>query len=220
MTQPPTFSPNITGLKKRAKELKRLVDERNPEALARLTAAGVPFAEPLALRSAQLVLARELGFEGWHDLIEEAGERLVDERDLHRWFAVSLNNAAWAVIDEHADTDSLPPHVRDEAVYRVYASTYHWMKAGTPIHQGRGEHLISRTLVLFGRAESALTHADRYLEIIAGHPDLAEDWDIAFAYEARRGRLPPWAASTRRLPISIGRAACARRWPIQKIERS
>jgi hypothetical protein len=184
MAELPVFSPNISHLKRQAKELKRAVEQQQPEALARAVAQQVRTAASFPLRSAQLVIAREHGHRGWHDLIEEVGERVVEERDLHRWFGVNLNNRAWDVIDSGEVGAEDPPHVRERALYRAFAAVYHWMEVGTPIHHGRGEHLVSRTAVMIGEYELGLRHASRYRQIIADHPDLAEDWDHAFAAEA------------------------------------
>jgi hypothetical protein len=108
----------------------------------------------------------------------------VDLVDIHRWFGVHLNNEAWKVIDDQAIAPEDQQRPRDEALYRAYASVYHWMQAGNAMNQGRGEHLISRTAVLVGFPELALRHASRYLELIEAHPEIAEDWDHAFAHEA------------------------------------
>ena len=107
----------------------------------------------------------------------------VDLGDIHRWLGVHLNNEAWKIIDEWGTEPDDQPR-REEALYRAYASVYHWMQVGNPINQGRGEHLVSRTAVLVGFPELAIRHASRYLELIEAHPDLAEDWDHAFAHEA------------------------------------
>jgi hypothetical protein len=124
------------------------------------------------------------GLASFKELIEEAGERMVDLGDVHRWFGVHLNNEAWKIIDDQAISPDDQPQRREEALYRTYASVYHWMQVGNPMNHGRGEHLISRTAVLVGSPQLAVRHATRYLELIAAHPDLAEDWDHAFAHEA------------------------------------
>lgn len=109
---------------------------------------------------------------------------VVDLGEVHRWFGVHLNNEAWKLLDEYAlEPDDLPTPGED-ALYRAYASAYHWRQAGNAMNHGRAEHLISRTAVLVGSADLALRHASRYLELIEAHPDLAEDWDHAFAHEA------------------------------------
>ena len=102
----------------------------------------------------------------------------------HRWFGAHLNNGAWKLIDEESISPGAPMRDREEALYRAYASVYHWMQVGNTMNQGRGEHLISRTAVLAGSTDLALRHAARYLELIEANPDQAEDWDRAFAHEA------------------------------------
>ncbi|MGH8927090.1 MAG: hypothetical protein ACRDWH_01970 [Acidimicrobiia bacterium] len=178
------FNPNISQLKRQAKDLKRAAEQGSEEAIGRVIAAGQESGLAVSLRSAQLTIAREHGFSGWQELIEEVGERMVDERDVHRWFGVHLNNEAWNVIDEDAIGPDAPAEAREVALYRAFASAFHWRQVGTPIHHGRGEHLLSRTAAIVGEPELALHHASRYLEIIAAHPDLAEDWDHGFAHEA------------------------------------
>jgi len=183
MSELPSFNPNISHLKKQAKDLKRAAEGGDDAALERLATAGAN-GEKFSLRSAQLVIAREHGFVGWQELIEEAGERMVNLGDVHRWFGVHLNNEAWKAIDDQAVSPDDPPKRREDALYRAYASAYHWRQVGNPMNHGRGEHLISRTAVLVGSTELAIRHASRYLELIDTHPDLAEDWDHAFAHEA------------------------------------
>lgn len=48
----------------------------------------------------------------------------------------------------------------------------------------RGEHLISRVAARLGDGDLALRHARRCLELVELHPDVMEDWDLAFAHEA------------------------------------
>jgi hypothetical protein len=117
------------------------------------------------------------------DTTEDAVGR-ADLEGLHRWFGIHLNNEAWEVIDGEAISAHDEASRREEALYRAYASVYHWMQVGSPMNQGRGEHLISRTPVPAGRPDLALAHAARYLELIEAYPNLAEDWDRAFGREA------------------------------------
>jgi hypothetical protein len=174
--------PNISQLKRQAKDLKEAVRSGDPDALRRAS-VDAP-ADRYALRQAQAVVAGEHGFDSWHDLLEEAGERMVDERELHRWFGVHLNNATWAALDKGDVDAGSPPIAQERLLYGAYASAYHWLEAGTPIHQARAEHLVARTALRVGRPEVALAHARRSLELVEGHPDLAEPWDLAFALEA------------------------------------
>lgn len=188
------FDPNISRLKRRAKALKKAVESGDPDALSRIDAFGVDPGPPFPLRAAQYVMAREHGYAGWSELISDVGDRMVDERDIHRWFGVELNNKGWQVIDRAEDMSGWPKHRVEEVLYRAYASTYHWMQVGMPLNHGRGEYLISRTAVMIGRPDLATHHASRYLEIVEAHPDLAHDWDRALAHECQ---ARAWACAGR-----------------------
>jgi hypothetical protein len=59
---------SFESIRKQAKKLARQVAANNPDAVARVHAQLPAPNLPLALRDAQLVLAREYGFAGWQDL--------------------------------------------------------------------------------------------------------------------------------------------------------
>jgi hypothetical protein len=107
----------------------------------------------------------------------------VPELD-HRRLGVDLNNATWDRLDAGDVDAGSPARDREALLYGAYATAYHWMQSGTPVHQARAEHLISRTALRVGLADVALAHARRCLELLEENPDLAEDWDLAFAHEA------------------------------------
>ena len=68
---PSKFLPShssFESIRKQAKKLVRLFATGDPDALARVHAQLPAPNLPLALRDAQLVLAREYGFAGWQDL--------------------------------------------------------------------------------------------------------------------------------------------------------
>src|SRR6266568_7721114 len=68
--------PSLESLRKQAKKLARGIAAGDAAAIARARAYS-PHAElPLSQRDAQLVLAREYGFPGWKDLLEEVKQRL------------------------------------------------------------------------------------------------------------------------------------------------
>src|SRR5688572_15241341 len=68
--------PSLESLRKQAKKLARDVAAGNGDAISRMRAQ-LPGAEPpLSLRDVQLVLARELGFPGWPDLVAEVHKRI------------------------------------------------------------------------------------------------------------------------------------------------
>jgi hypothetical protein len=68
--------PSLESLRKQAKKLARDIVAGNAVAIARARAQLQNGELPLSQRDAQLVLAREYGFEGWQDLIKEVKHRL------------------------------------------------------------------------------------------------------------------------------------------------
>jgi hypothetical protein len=100
------------------------------------------------------------------------------EREVHRKFAVDLFNLAWQLMDKKNRTKE----ENDRMIHAAHASRFHWGEIGTPKNFERGEWQISRAYTLLGRAEPALYHARRCLEICQERK--IGDWDIAFAYEA------------------------------------
>lgn len=184
--------PNITHLKNQAKELKRLVLGSDAEAIERVRSFHPSLSNRSAsldpasftLRDAQVTLAREYGFDGWHQLNTAVGERMVEERDLHRWFGVQLNNGMWDSIEDPDIGPDTPQNERETLLYSAYASAYHWRQVGNMANSARGEHLISRMAVKLGEGETALCHARRCLDLIEAHPEEMEDWDAPFAHEA------------------------------------
>jgi hypothetical protein len=98
--------------------------------------------------------------------------------DLHRHLAVGLFTDTWRMMeleDREPDEDAL-------MVHQAHASLYHWLRVGSPKHAARGEWQCSRVYTLLGRAEPALYHAGRVLEICQGNG--IGDWDLGYAYEA------------------------------------
>ena len=69
-------------------------------------------------------------------------------------------------------------------VHMAHASRYHWEESrlGGPANDARGEWQVSRVYSVLGRAEPALYHARRCLEICEANG--IGDFDLAFAYEA------------------------------------
>ena len=101
------------------------------------------------------------------------------DREMQRQIAAGLFNETWRLLD-------LPkrrPEQDDEMIHAAHASRYHWGKCGAPVTWARGEWLCSRVYSVLGRAEPAVWHARRCLEILTEFGG-AEDWDEAAAYEA------------------------------------
>lgn len=101
---------------------------------------------------------------------------VTDERTL----AAQLFNETWRLLErENRTTED-----DDRMIHTAHASRYHWgeVRTATPAHLARGEWQVSRVYSVLGRAEPAIHHAQRVLDICTAHG--IGDWDLAFAYEA------------------------------------
>ena len=96
----------------------------------------------------------------------------------HRQLGVDLFNHVWTLL-EKADRTAAED---DEMLHASHASRYHWAQVGTPANSARGEWLCSRVYTVLGRAEPAVHHARRCLELCEANG--IGDWDLAFAQEA------------------------------------
>jgi hypothetical protein len=125
----------------------------------------------------------------------------------HRQLGVALFNDVWRLLEK---TDRTPEE-DDELVRQAHASAYHWLKAPEcePKNRARSEWLCSRVYAVLGRAEPALHHATRCLEITEQHADNVEDWELPFAYEAlaRSHGVAGGAEKSRRYAQLAGEAA-------------
>jgi hypothetical protein len=93
-----------------------------------------------------------------------------------RQLGVDLFNEVWRLMETREDDDRM--------LHATHAMAYHWGEAPecNPENRARAEWQISRVYWLLGRAEPAVWHARRCLELCeqAG----LGDWDLAYAYEA------------------------------------
>jgi hypothetical protein len=89
---------------------------------------------------------------------------------------VDLFNEVWTLIESRADDDRM--------LHATHASRYHWGEAEEckPENLARGEWQVSRVYTVLGRAEPAIWHATRCLELCEQNG--IADWDVAYAYEA------------------------------------
>jgi DNA-binding transcriptional MerR regulator len=99
---------------------------------------------------------------------------VVDERRL----AAGLFNGVWALMEIEDRTRAQD----DRMLHMAHASRHHWEQVGTPANLARGEWLCSRVYAVLGRAEPALHHARRVLDLCEENG--IGDWDLAFAHEA------------------------------------
>jgi hypothetical protein len=96
----------------------------------------------------------------------------------HRELGVDLFNEVWRLMETREDDERM--------VHAAHASAYHWAEAPEcePKNRARSEWQISRVYAVLGRAEPALHHALRCLEICKASAENVEEWDLPFAYEA------------------------------------
>jgi hypothetical protein len=99
------------------------------------------------------------------------------DSELQRDTAANLFNYTWALLEKDRT-----PEEDELMVHAAHAARLHWHSIGEPMHHARGEWQLSRVYAVLGRAEPALHHARRSLEICEEHG--IGDFDLAFAYEA------------------------------------
>jgi hypothetical protein len=98
--------------------------------------------------------------------------------DTRRRLAAGLFNHVWTLLEtpgRSADQD-------DEMLHAAHASRFHWGELETGARVATGEWQCSRVYAVLGRAEPALHHARRSLDIC--RRDGIEGFNLAFAYEA------------------------------------
>jgi hypothetical protein len=100
--------------------------------------------------------------------------------DGHRRLGIDLFNRAWTLMEK----SDRSPEENDELIHCAHASAYHWLRAGTAANRARSEWQCSRVHAVLGRAEAALHHARRCLEIVEANLGQMEEFDRPFAYEA------------------------------------
>jgi hypothetical protein len=98
--------------------------------------------------------------------------------DTQRKLAKELFNYVWTLLEKPDRTQ----RESERMIAAAHASRFFWEEIGEPVHHARGEWQISRAYTASGRAEPALYHAQRSLEICEEH-DIG-DFDLAYAYEA------------------------------------
>ena len=92
--------------------------------------------------------------------------------------AVALFNEVWTLLGK----ENRAPEDDDRMLHMAHASRYHWGEVGEPVNRVRGEWQCSRVYAELGRAEPALHHAHRALEVCQQHG--IGGFDLAFCYEA------------------------------------
>lgn len=123
-------------------------------------------------------------------------------RGTQRQLAVDLFNHVWTLLDKAERTDAESA----EMVHAAHASCYHWLQVGTALNEARGEWQCSRVYAVLRRAEPALHHARRCLDIC--RREGFGDFDLAYAYEAlARAHVVGGDPSEARRWLGLARAA-------------
>jgi DNA-binding transcriptional MerR regulator len=159
-------------------DVRELLETADPQLVRRVL---VDHQRRTAIRSAELKIV----LQGLQPLID-GKEQVMDtkseslDRETHRQLGVDLFNKTWTLMEKQ----SRSVEEDDEMIHCAHASAYHWMHVGTAANRARSEWQCSRMYTVLGRAEPALHHARRCLEICESEPAALEDWDLPFAYEA------------------------------------
>jgi uncharacterized protein YndB with AHSA1/START domain len=140
--------------------------------------------------------------------IDTASTRTDDvEGQWHRSEAIAASNAVWELLDGRV----LGVDEVDQLLERAYAAAHHWRRArgATIVNRARASYLLSRVHAVCGHGDLALRHADRCSDLVIRAPDDMDDFDHAYAYEARAralaclGRLDE-ARESRRRAAAVG----------------
>lgn len=94
-----------------------------------------------------------------------------------RQLAKELFNLVWELLERTGRTVADD----DRMVHAAHASRFHWGEVGGPEQWAIGEWQCARVYAVLGRAEPALHHARRCLDLTAAHP--VPDWLVASAHE-------------------------------------
>lgn len=166
----------IRALRKLDMPLDEIRSALAAESPAALREALVSHQRRIATRDAALRASRgqlQRLIDGRETLMGMKSESL--EAEDHRRLGIDLYNRTWTLMDSPGD----------EMLHCAHASAYHWMQSGgTAANRARSEWLCSRAYALLGRAEPALHHARRCLELVESAPGETEEWDLPAAYEA------------------------------------
>jgi len=100
------------------------------------------------------------------------------EPELQKKLASELFNYVWTLLErpDRSERES------DRMIDAAHASRFFWEAISEPVKHARGEWQISRAYATVERAEPALYHAQRCLEIC--EDQRIGGFDLAYAYEA------------------------------------
>jgi hypothetical protein len=92
-----------------------------------------------------------------------------------RWFAMQMNNRAWAIAENPART----PAEAEEMLDAAHAAALHWRRVGTDRNKAAADMLLGQVHAILGHGPLAMRYARRSHEFITSHE--SPDWELAFA---------------------------------------
>jgi len=129
------------------------------------------------------------------------------DTETERRLGADLFNKTWVLLEKEGRTQDED----DEMVHCAHASAYHWRQVGTAANFARSEWQCSRVYAILGRADEALRHAHRCLELVDASPEEMKDWDGPAALEAlARAHVVAGRLDEARAYLERGRALAAR----------
>ena len=129
------------------------------------------------------------------------------DAETHKRLGIDLFNKTWTLMEKEDRTQADD----DEMLHCAHASGYHWLQVGTQANRARSEWQCSRVYTVLGRAEPALVHARRCLELVEASPDEMAEFDLPGAYEAlARAHALAGDRDEARRYLALGRAEAAK----------
>jgi hypothetical protein len=104
--------------------------------------------------------------------MKEQGPAQEELPALHRFFASSLFNRVWDLLEEPDRSEAED----EEMLYAAHASRYHWGVVGEPVNLVRGEWQVSCVYAVLKRGSDALHHAQRSLACAASTGSKDSTW--------------------------------------------
>lgn len=98
----------------------------------------------------------------------------------HRWFAASLNNQAWDLLETPTRSAEQNELMRNTA----HAAARHWWDVGDTIHRQRAECLLAQVHAALAEPAAAMHHALRSLELMVDAGSSIESIDRVFTHDA------------------------------------
>lgn len=97
----------------------------------------------------------------------------------HLAFAKQANGEVWSLLNRRDRS----PDEDHTMVLAAFASLYHWLAVGRPVHRQRGEWMIAHVFTVLGDVRPALAYAERCMATTEAFREQMADFDLAYAYE-------------------------------------